>query len=99
MSLVVHGLSRGSLRFCVSFLVFVGIQITYFEDCLIFVLVKAYFGLQTVAEVPDLVGTLEDLNIPFSCIAVLKKHSKEEMTYKMFSRKPVDDVLLDQVFR
>lgn len=59
----------------------------------------AYFGLRTVAEVPDLVGTIEDPNIPFSCISVLKKHSREEMTYKMFSRKPLDDALLDQVFR
>lgn len=58
----------------------------------------AYFGLRTVTEVPDLVGTLEDPNIPFSCVAVLKKHSREEMTYKMFSRKPLDDALLDQVF-
>lgn len=59
---------------------------------------KAYFGLKRVGEIPDLVGTLENSNIPFSCISVLKKH-KEDMTYKMFSRKPLDDALLDQIFR
>ncbi|XP_057550337.1 farnesylcysteine lyase [Amaranthus tricolor] len=57
-----------------------------------------YFGLTRVEEIPDLVGTLEDSDIPFSCISVLKKHNKEEMTYKMFSRKPLDDALLDQLF-
>ncbi|XP_021734603.1 farnesylcysteine lyase-like [Chenopodium quinoa] len=58
----------------------------------------AYFGLGRVGDIPDLVGTLEDSKIPFSCISVLKKHSMEDMTYKMFSRKPVDDALLDQIF-
>ncbi|KMT14049.1 hypothetical protein BVRB_4g078770 [Beta vulgaris subsp. vulgaris] len=57
----------------------------------------AYFGLTRVGDIPDLVGTLENSNIPFSCISVLKKH-KEDMTYKMFSRKPLDDALLDQIF-
>lgn len=64
-----------------------------------FHLAKRYFGLTRVEEIPDLVGTLEDSDIPFSCISVLKKHNKEEMTYKMFSRKPLDDALLDQLFR
>lgn len=58
----------------------------------------AYFGLRRVGDIPDLVGTLEDSDIPFSCISVLKKHSMEDMTYKMFSRKPLDDALLDQIF-
>ncbi|KAH9610189.1 hypothetical protein KSS87_007532 [Heliosperma pusillum] len=58
----------------------------------------AYFGLRKVGDIPDLVGTLEDPNIPFSCVSVLKKHEDGEMTYKMFSRKPLDDTMLDQIF-
>lgn len=58
----------------------------------------AYFGLKRIGDIPDLVGTLEDPNIPFSCISVLKKHDKEDMTYKIFSREPLDDALLDQLF-
>ncbi|KAK9735535.1 hypothetical protein RND81_04G211000 [Saponaria officinalis] len=59
----------------------------------------AYFGLRKVAEIPDLVGTLENPDIPFSCISVLKRHKGGDITYKMFSRKPLDDTLLDQIFR
>ncbi|KAJ8447172.1 hypothetical protein Cgig2_022901 [Carnegiea gigantea] len=57
-----------------------------------------YFGLRTIREVPDLVGTIEDPNIPFSCISVLRKHNDDDITYKMFSRKPLDENLLDQIF-
>ncbi|KAL9233357.1 hypothetical protein vseg_008372 [Gypsophila vaccaria] len=59
----------------------------------------AYFGLRKVAQIPDLVGTLENSNIPFSCISVLKRHKDGDATYKMFSRKPLNDTLLDQIYR
>ncbi|GAB2229077.1 hypothetical protein Droror1_Dr00023212 [Drosera rotundifolia] len=57
-----------------------------------------YFGLKAVSEIPELVGTLENPDIPFSSVSVLKKHSENDMSYKIFSRQPVDDALLDQLF-
>ncbi|WOL17869.1 farnesylcysteine lyase [Canna indica] len=57
-----------------------------------------YFGLNSASEIPDLVGTLELPDIPFSCVSVLKKYNEEDMTYKMFSRAPLDDSLLDSIF-
>ncbi|KAF9599874.1 hypothetical protein IFM89_001820 [Coptis chinensis] len=58
----------------------------------------AYFSLNSLSEIPELVGTVEDPDIPFSCISVLKKYSEEDMTYKMFSRAQMEDSLLDQIF-
>jgi len=52
-----------------------------------------------VTKIPDLVGTVEDPSLPFSCIAVLKKHNEKESTYKLFSRQPMEDTLLDSIFR
>lgn len=60
---------------------------------------KAYFGLKVVTKIPDLVGTVEDPSLPFSCVAVLKKHNEKESTYKLFSRQPMEDTLLDSIFR
>ncbi|XP_061356209.1 farnesylcysteine lyase [Gastrolobium bilobum] len=57
-----------------------------------------YFGLKAVTKVPDLVGTLEDPNLPFTSISVLKKHNEKEYTYKIFSRQPMADTLLDSIF-
>ncbi|TYG89219.1 hypothetical protein ES288_A12G082200v1 [Gossypium darwinii] len=58
----------------------------------------AYFGLRTVAEVPELVGTLEDPDLPFTCISVLKQHDENDIIYKIFSREPMSDALLDSIF-
>ncbi|XP_027334694.1 farnesylcysteine lyase isoform X2 [Abrus precatorius] len=58
-----------------------------------------YFGLKAATKIPDLVGTLEDPNLPFSSISVLKKHNEKESTYKIFSRQPMEDTLLDSIFR
>lgn len=44
-------------------------------------------------------GTIEDPDIPFSSISVLKQHTEKDMTYKIFSRQPMDDALLDVIFR
>nr|CAD1838856.1 unnamed protein product [Ananas comosus var. bracteatus] len=57
-----------------------------------------YFGLKSALEIPDLVGTLELSDIPFSSLSVLKKYSEGDATYKLFSRAPLDDGLLDQIF-
>ena len=60
---------------------------------------QGYFGLNSASDIPELIGTLELPDIPFSCISVLKRYSKDDMTYKMFSRAKLDDGLLDQIFR
>ncbi|KAH0922980.1 hypothetical protein HID58_022998 [Brassica napus] len=57
-----------------------------------------YFGMKSVSDVPALVGTLEDPLIPFSCISILRKYSATDMTYKMFTRQPASDSLLDELF-
>ncbi|CAN4095293.1 unnamed protein product [Withania somnifera] len=57
-----------------------------------------YFGLGSVSEVPQLVGTVETPDVPFSSISVLKQHKENDMSYKLFSRKPLDDALLDRIF-
>ncbi|XP_010269070.1 PREDICTED: farnesylcysteine lyase-like [Nelumbo nucifera] len=57
-----------------------------------------YFGLHSVSEVPELVGTTEVPDLPFSSISVLKKYTESDMTYKMFSREPMEDALLDHLF-
>lgn len=57
-----------------------------------------YFGLGSVSEVPQLVGTVETPDVPFSSISVLKEHKENDMSYKVFSRKPLEDALLDRIF-
>ncbi|CAA0411839.1 unnamed protein product [Arabidopsis thaliana] len=57
-----------------------------------------YFGMKSLSDVPALVGTLEDPLIPFSCISILRKYSKTDMTYKIFTRQPASDSLLDELF-
>lgn len=58
----------------------------------------AYFGLDDASDIPELVGTIEDPDLPFTCISILKKHNEKDMTYKMFSRESMADGLLDQIF-
>ena len=60
---------------------------------------QKFFSLSSVSDVPKLIATMELPDIPFSSIAVLKKHGKHDMTYKVFSRAMLDDTLLDQIFR
>ncbi|KAI4310826.1 hypothetical protein MLD38_035778 [Melastoma candidum] len=62
------------------------------------VLNPAYFGLKTVVEIPDLIGSIEDPSLPFSSISVLKRHGEKDMTYKVFSRQATEDTLLDEIF-
>ncbi|MCL7048573.1 hypothetical protein MKW94_016033, partial [Papaver nudicaule] len=58
----------------------------------------AYFGMNSVADIPECVGTIEDTSLPFTSISVLKEYSKDDVTYKIFSRSPMEDALLDQLF-
>ncbi|KAL2610370.1 hypothetical protein R1flu_028943 [Riccia fluitans] len=57
-----------------------------------------YFGAKTPLDLPVLIGTIEDPGLPFSCISILKSYSAEDNVYKMFSRAPPTDLLLDQLF-
>ncbi|XP_065874798.1 farnesylcysteine lyase [Euphorbia lathyris] len=58
----------------------------------------AYFGLKDVSEIPELVGTIEDPDLLFSSISVLKQHNETDMSYKVFSREALPDSLLDSIF-
>lgn len=58
----------------------------------------AYFGVKSVPEIPDLVGTVEDPDLPFTCISILKQHEGNDITYKIFSRKPMAEAILDSIF-
>lgn len=58
----------------------------------------AYFGLNAVSDIPELVGTTESPNLPFTSISALKEHDEKDVTYKIFSRHPMTDVLLDDIF-
>lgn len=57
----------------------------------------AYFGLDLVSDIPELVGTTESAGLPFTSISILKQHEKD-MTYKIFSREAMTDALLDKIF-
>lgn len=59
---------------------------------------QAYFGLNMVSDIPELVGTIESADLPFTSISILKQHEKD-MTYKIFSREAMADPLLDMIFR
>ncbi|KAK3143256.1 hypothetical protein QOZ80_4AG0298150 [Eleusine coracana subsp. coracana] len=58
-----------------------------------------YFGVSSLSDIPDLIGTMELPDIPFSSISVLKKYNEDDMTYKVFSRAKLEDGLLDHIFR
>ncbi|THG07376.1 hypothetical protein TEA_000376 [Camellia sinensis var. sinensis] len=58
----------------------------------------AYFGLHSASAIPELVGTVESSDLPFTSISVLKQHGENDMSYKIFSREPVADALLDRIF-
>lgn len=60
---------------------------------------KVYFGVNSVPEIPDLVGTVEDPDLPFTSISILNQHEGNDITYKMFSRKPMAEAILDSIFR
>ncbi|GJN01215.1 hypothetical protein PR202_ga18462 [Eleusine coracana subsp. coracana] len=60
---------------------------------------EEYFGVSSLSDIPDLIGTMELPDIPFSSISVLKKYNEDDMTYKVFSRAKLEDGLLDHIFR
>ncbi|XP_078434829.1 farnesylcysteine lyase [Wolffia australiana] len=59
----------------------------------------AYFGLESESDVPDLVGTMEIPEIPFSSITIQKSYGQGDKAYRIFSRRKMEDSLLNQIFR
>ncbi|KAK9029867.1 hypothetical protein V6N11_031311 [Hibiscus sabdariffa] len=63
------------------------------------ILIQTYFGLCTAEEIPEAVDTLEDPDIPFSSISVLKQHGENDVTYKVLSRESMTDALMDALMQ
>ncbi|XP_047315224.1 farnesylcysteine lyase [Impatiens glandulifera] len=58
----------------------------------------AYFGVKAASGIPELVGTIETPDLPFTSISVLKEHTESDKTYKIFSRATLTDTLLGNLF-
>lgn len=58
----------------------------------------AYFGVKSASGLPELVGTIENPDLPFTSISVLKEHTESDKTYKIFSRATLTDTLLGNLF-
>jgi prenylcysteine oxidase/farnesylcysteine lyase len=58
----------------------------------------AYFGLARAEDLPDSVLTLEDDAIPFSSLGLVGAAPDGAQIYKLFSREPLAESLLDEVF-
>jgi prenylcysteine oxidase / farnesylcysteine lyase len=73
----------------------------YQRTCVTFVcgvVDPAYFGLRPSDQLPTELLTIENATLPFTTLAVHATHPNGSAVYKMFSRAPVDDALLDVVF-
>lgn len=57
-----------------------------------------YFGLARAADLPDAVLTVEDDTIPFSSLGLVAAASDGALIYKLFSREPLAESLLDEIF-
>jgi prenylcysteine oxidase/farnesylcysteine lyase len=57
-----------------------------------------YFGLARAGDLPDTVLTVEDDTIPFSSLGLVATSTDGALVYKLFSRDPVPESLLDQLF-
>jgi prenylcysteine oxidase/farnesylcysteine lyase len=57
-----------------------------------------YFGLARAGDLPDTVLTVEDDTIPFSSLGLVATSTDGALIYKLFSRDPVAESLLDQLF-
>jgi prenylcysteine oxidase/farnesylcysteine lyase len=58
----------------------------------------AYFGLARASDLPDTVLTVEDDTIPFSSMGLVATSPDGAPIYKLFSREPVAESLLDELF-
>ena len=57
-----------------------------------------YFGLKQVTDLPDAVLTVEDDAIPFSSLGLVARAADGTFIYKLFSREPVTEQLLNELF-
>jgi prenylcysteine oxidase/farnesylcysteine lyase len=57
-----------------------------------------YFGLTSAADLPDTVLTVEDEAIAFSSLGLVGASPEGALVYKLFSREPVAESLLDEMF-
>jgi prenylcysteine oxidase/farnesylcysteine lyase len=57
-----------------------------------------YFGLARASDLPDAVLTVEDDTIPFSSLGLVATSPDGAPVYKLFSREPVAESLLDELF-
>ncbi|HCI82568.1 MAG TPA: hypothetical protein DHW02_23070 [Ktedonobacter sp.] len=58
-----------------------------------------YFGKKTHGEIPDDILTQENPNIPFSSIGIVGNKDQPTSTlYKLFSRKPLEETILTDLF-
>jgi prenylcysteine oxidase/farnesylcysteine lyase len=57
-----------------------------------------YFRLRSASDLPDAVLTVEDDDIPFSSLGLVAASESGALIYKLFTRRPVTDSLLDQLF-
>jgi len=57
-----------------------------------------YFGLASAGDLPDAVLTVEDDTIPFSSFGLVATAPDGAHVYKLFSREPVAESLLDELF-
>lgn len=74
----------------------------YQQTCVTFVagiVDPTYFGLATNQAVPTEILTIENKSLPFSTLAVHADLPNGTHVYKMFSREPVTEDLLDSVFK
>ncbi|CAM6110910.1 unnamed protein product [Calypogeia fissa] len=58
-----------------------------------------YFGADSHENLPTLIGTVEDPLLLFSSISILKSYTDVEKAYKVFSRAPLTEANLDQLFK
>ncbi|NOQ84486.1 MAG: hypothetical protein GQ551_10790, partial [Myxococcales bacterium] len=57
-----------------------------------------YFGLAHASDLPDAVLTVEDDTIPFSSLGLVATSPDGALIYKLFSREPLAESLLDEIF-
>jgi prenylcysteine oxidase/farnesylcysteine lyase len=57
-----------------------------------------YFGLVSATDLPETVLTVEDDAVPFSSLGLVGVSPDGQKVYKLFSREPVPESLLDDLF-
>ena len=73
----------------------------YQRTCVTFVagqLDAAYFGLRAVATPPTDVLTVQNASLPFSTLAVHATLNNGTQIFKLFSKRPLEEAVLDQIF-